>query len=48
MNEETKTCLFCDIPPERVITEDEHAYAIRDGFPITGGALIGTTLNPML
>ena len=37
MNEETKTCLFCDIPPERVITENEHAYAIRDGFPVTEG-----------
>jgi ATP adenylyltransferase len=28
-------CLFCDIPPERVIAENDLAYAIRDGFPVT-------------
>jgi len=28
-------CLFCEIPPERVITSNELAYAIRDGFPVT-------------
>jgi len=28
-------CLFCEIPPERVITCNELAYAIRDGFPVT-------------
>jgi ATP adenylyltransferase len=28
-------CLFCNIEPERVITENEYAYAIRDGFPVT-------------
>jgi diadenosine tetraphosphate (Ap4A) HIT family hydrolase len=28
-------CLFCEIPEERVIAENELAYAIRDGFPVT-------------
>ena len=28
-------CLFCDIPPDRVIASNELAYAIRDGFPVT-------------
>lgn len=29
------TCLFCSIPPERVIAINDLAYAIRDGFPVT-------------
>lgn len=29
------SCLFCEIPPERVIASNELAYAIRDGFPVT-------------
>jgi ATP adenylyltransferase len=28
-------CLFCEIPRERIILENELAYAIRDGFPVT-------------
>ena len=28
-------CLFCMIPAERIIAENEIAYAIRDGFPVT-------------
>lgn len=28
-------CLFCEIPKDRVIAENELAYAIRDGFPVT-------------
>ncbi len=28
-------CLFCEIPKERVITENELAYAIYDAFPVT-------------
>ena len=28
-------CLFCALPKERVIFENDLAYAIRDGFPIT-------------
>jgi len=37
MTKDENTCLFCDIPKERVIAENEHAYAIRDGFPVTEG-----------
>jgi diadenosine tetraphosphate (Ap4A) HIT family hydrolase len=28
-------CLFCEIPKDRVILENELAYAVRDGFPVT-------------
>ena len=28
-------CLFCDIPENRVIAENEVAFVIRDGFPVT-------------
>lgn len=28
-------CVFCEIPAGRVFLENEHAYAIRDGFPVT-------------
>ena len=28
-------CLFCEIPEERIIAENELACAIRDGFPVT-------------
>jgi diadenosine tetraphosphate (Ap4A) HIT family hydrolase len=30
-------CLFCSIEDERVIAFNAHAYAIRDGFPVTEG-----------
>jgi diadenosine tetraphosphate (Ap4A) HIT family hydrolase len=30
-------CLFCEMPAQRVIMENTHAYAIRDGFPVTEG-----------
>ena len=29
------TCLFCDIPKERIIAMNDLAYAIRDGFPVS-------------
>ena len=29
------TCLFCEIPQERIIAFNDLAYAIRDGFPVT-------------
>jgi diadenosine tetraphosphate (Ap4A) HIT family hydrolase len=35
-----QTCLFCDVPityPQRVVSENDLAYAIRDGFPVTQG-----------
>ena len=28
-------CLFCDIPQERIVLENDLAYAVRDGFPVT-------------
>ena len=28
-------CLFCAIPADRVIAENELCYAIRDGFPVS-------------
>lgn len=28
-------CLFCNIPQERIVLENDLAYAIRDGFPVT-------------
>jgi ATP adenylyltransferase len=28
-------CLFCEIPKDRIILENELAYAIRDEFPVT-------------
>jgi len=35
MSKERNECLFCNIPKERVFEENEYAYAIRDGFPVT-------------
>ena len=29
------TCLFCEIPNERIIASNSLAYAIRDGYPVT-------------
>jgi diadenosine tetraphosphate (Ap4A) HIT family hydrolase/5-methylcytosine-specific restriction endonuclease McrA len=28
-------CLFCNVPKDRVIAENELAYAVRDAFPVT-------------
>ena len=28
-------CLFCSIPPVRIVLENELAYAVRDGYPVT-------------
>ena len=28
-------CLFCNIPQERIVLENDLAYAVRDGFPVT-------------
>jgi diadenosine tetraphosphate (Ap4A) HIT family hydrolase/5-methylcytosine-specific restriction endonuclease McrA len=30
-----KGCLFCEIPAERIVAENELAYVVRDGFPVT-------------
>jgi diadenosine tetraphosphate (Ap4A) HIT family hydrolase len=31
------TCPFCQIPPERIVAQNAHAFAIRDGFPVSPG-----------
>ena len=30
-----KDCLFCNIPPVRIVLENELAYVVRDGYPVT-------------
>jgi diadenosine tetraphosphate (Ap4A) HIT family hydrolase len=35
MSTTNNECLFCNISPDRVFAENEYAYAIRDGFPVT-------------
>ena len=30
-------CLFCEIPKERIVNQNDLAYVIRDGFPVTSG-----------
>ena len=34
---EQAICIFCSMPPGRVIDSDDHLYVIRDGFPVTPG-----------
>ncbi|MBT7093263.1 MAG: HIT domain-containing protein [Bacteroidetes bacterium] len=34
-NHRQDDCLFCNIENSRIVTENELAYAIRDGFPVT-------------
>jgi diadenosine tetraphosphate (Ap4A) HIT family hydrolase/5-methylcytosine-specific restriction endonuclease McrA len=29
-----KSCLFCEVPKERILAENALAYAIRDGYPV--------------
>jgi len=28
-------CIFCNIETKRIVTENDLAYAVRDGFPVT-------------
>ena len=28
-------CIFCNLPPQRIIDEYKHFYVIRDAFPVT-------------
>jgi diadenosine tetraphosphate (Ap4A) HIT family hydrolase len=28
-------CVFCEVPEDRIVAENELAYAIRDAFPVT-------------
>lgn len=30
-------CPFCEMPPERIVLENDLAFVIRDGFPISPG-----------
>jgi diadenosine tetraphosphate (Ap4A) HIT family hydrolase len=32
-----KPCAFCNLPPGRVIAENDRAFAIRDGYPVSPG-----------
>lgn len=34
-NHREKDCLFCEIHKDRILSENELAYSIRDGFPVT-------------
>lgn len=37
MSENNQQCFFCNVPADRVITKNELAFVIRDGFPVTPG-----------
>jgi diadenosine tetraphosphate (Ap4A) HIT family hydrolase len=30
-------CPFCTLPPARIIAGDAHAFALRDGYPVSPG-----------
>ena len=32
-----KKCVFCTLPPERILGENAHAVWIRDGYPVSLG-----------
>lgn len=31
------TCPFCALPAQRIVLANEHAFVIRDGFPVSPG-----------
>ena len=31
----SNSCLFCDIDPDRIIAENDQAYTVYDGYPVT-------------
>lgn len=31
------SCLFCSMPIDRIVAENDLSYAVRDGFPVTEG-----------
>ena len=35
MSKESGTCVFCNIKNDRIVADNEYAYAILDGFPVT-------------
>ena len=32
-----KDCIFCNLTPDRIITESDYTITIRDGFPVSEG-----------
>jgi diadenosine tetraphosphate (Ap4A) HIT family hydrolase len=32
-----KNCPFCNLEPDRIISESDYTVTIRDGFPISEG-----------
>jgi diadenosine tetraphosphate (Ap4A) HIT family hydrolase len=32
-----KPCPFCNLPSDRIISESDHTFTIRDGFPVSDG-----------
>jgi diadenosine tetraphosphate (Ap4A) HIT family hydrolase len=34
MGKKSENCLFCDIDPNRIIVENDLAYAVHDGYPV--------------
>ena len=48
MSDDVASCLFCSISTERIIAENDLAYAIRDGFPVTDGhTLVMVAINSL-
>src|SRR5574343_119579 len=35
--EKSVVCPFCSLPPERILLKNDHAWVIRDGFPVSPG-----------
>lgn len=35
MSQTVTACIFCDIGREKIFLENEHAFVIRDSFPVT-------------
>lgn len=33
-------CIFCNMEKDRIVTENETAYAIYDGFPVNKGHML--------
>ncbi len=33
-------CPFCDVPPESIYAMSEHAFAIRDNYPVARGHML--------
>ena len=40
MNESENACPFCDLPPDRIIAENDLAFALLDKYPVNPGHLL--------